>query len=456
MSERVPLGTVPSVELHLDGSEILFGRSSNSSQYQLSANRLISRIHVKASYHTFDDEHEHGQVRIECVGWNGLKVHCLGMAHMLGKGDIFLSDKPQAEIMLDVQDARMLLRWPAQTRKGSLSGGSDATLEDPQSPERTRTPTQDDYGSSPPQLQAHLHSPVSPSPSRLAGISASSTFLGLPSINVQPAVQVYEDSTNLTNPTKSGSAKPDASPTQPPGQALSSSSLSSLEDVSDRDEENDPIVHSFGPFGDNLLPRMASFQAVSPERRRDTGLAPGSPKQTQPRPMANPRRRESSKHASNLSPIRNHVINQLAFSRLHSLPLSTILNNLPPTLKDGKMSYANVEQQSEAGSSYLSTHVFVNADLKQLLYDTPCVGEIVREGKDAAGKALEDEFYYLPELDDDQMRKSAVENSLGKPGLRAVRKQHKVGYCFRPALSTIVPLSLLVFPFQSIVLLTAR
>lgn len=50
----------------------------------------------------------------------------------------------------------------------------------------------------------------------------------------------------------------------------------------------------------------------------------------------------------------------------------------------------------------------------------------MREGKDAAGKALESEFYYLPDLDDDEMRRQAVVNDLRKPGLRNCRKQHKV------------------------------
>ena len=34
------------------------------------------------------------------------------------------------------------------------------------------------------------------------------------------------------------------------------------------DEENDPIVHSFGPFGENILSRFQSFQSTSPERIR--------------------------------------------------------------------------------------------------------------------------------------------------------------------------------------------
>jgi len=65
-------------------------------------------------------------------------------------------------------------------------------------------------------------------------------------------------------------------------------------------------------------------------------------------------------------------------------------------------------------------------ELKALLDGIACVGEISREGKDAAGKLLESEFYYVPEMDVDEMRRDTVMQSLGKTSIRAARKQHKV------------------------------
>lgn len=67
-----------------------------------------------------------------------------------------------------------------------------------------------------------------------------------------------------------------------------------------------------------------------------------------------------------------------------------------------------------------------DAELRSILDATSCVGHISREGKDAAGKPLEDEFYYVPEMDSDTMGRDAVVGGLGKTGLRAVRRQHKV------------------------------
>jgi hypothetical protein len=182
-----------------------------------------------------------------------------------------------------------------------------------------------------------------------------------------------------------------------------SSDLSEAEE--DPDEENDPIVHSFGPFGANISSRMASFtHGGSPEVSR-----------AQYEHAASPNRRASSESTSQADPVPivNHVINQLAFSRLSSTPLSVIMNHLPADLKGGSPTV-----QENKGMT--------NNELRKLLNATACIGEIHREGKDAAGKPLESEFYYVPEKDDDAERRAAVVDGLRKPSLRNCRKQHKV------------------------------
>jgi len=163
-----------------------------------------------------------------------------------------------------------------------------------------------------------------------------------------------------------------------------------------------------GPFGENLLGRFQSFQPRSPERKR----------RPLKRSFNSPTRSASASHV-NPSPIKNHVINQLAYSRVHALPLSTIHSNLPAELR-GAMAKPSDTEASEMLSS---------ADLKTILDGISCVGEISREGKDAAGKLLESEFYYVPEMDGDSMRRETVTQSLGKTSIRAARKQHKVCCC---------------------------
>jgi hypothetical protein len=217
-------------------------------------------------------------------------------------------------------------------------------------------------------------------------------------------VVVYED--EPLSPERSNHDSVAVSPStfkiSQPANAMLAQSQDSLlgqsQDFSDQDEENDPIIHSFGPFGANLLPRMASFTA-------------GDSRTTSPRKESRPHVEPLKSSASPSQPrnrsqsfdIKTHVINQLAFSRLSSTPMSTIISHFPDNAGD-----------------------FSNDDVKEMIAQTSCIGEVAREGKDAAGKPLESEYYYIPDEDEDEMRREAVVNDLRKPGLRACRKQHKV------------------------------
>lgn len=415
ISERAPLSAVPSLLLARDGTPTLMGRSSNSSHYQLSANRLVSRIHVKAIYSNASEAHKHGEVVVECLGWNGAKIHCQSQVFELGKGDSFASDKPLAAIMVDVQDARVILRWPDLHRGRSGSVSSDATWADevPQCVDASSPPSLDALASSPPLMPVHLRSPVSPSIRLLPDLTAASTFLGAPAIpKVQNGkVEVYEDDTSgderfVSRDVSSGHAQLPAIPVE----RTASLDLPLLDygHFSDHDAENEAVMPS------------APQPAVS---REEASLKPNVNDADPPSPaavllgLALPKSISVASCASagtfELSPIQNHVINQLAYSRLHSLPLSTILNNLPMAMR-------------QARETAKSSFEFSDAHLKHLLDKVSCIGEIAREGKDAAGKALEDEFYYIPEKDSDESRRNAVGSGLGKTSLRAVRKQHKV------------------------------
>ena len=419
LSERAPLCAVPTIELDEQGQPILMGRSSNSSHYQLSTNKLISRIHVRATYFAAAEPLAPKRLHVECMGWNGVKVHCQGKAWELRKGDSFTSETEGAEIMVDVQDARVLLQWPRDKTKPVTPIDSDSTWDE-HSPQRGRTMPQRSPLQSPLQEPNHLQSPVSPSPAVQAISNPASALLAPDYFD---PVQVYEDedagqdeqsagdniATQLTEPTQLAS--------QPVGGFMNDSQSSVLSDpshFSDNDEENDPIVHSFGPFGANLDSRMETFTTStdSPVMRRPA-LSPLKENSLSPQ---RPRRTESSKRSQedDSNPVVNHVINQLAYSRLASTPLSTIMSNLPVYFKD---------QQSPG---HKENKTLTTESLKKMLNVTGCIGEVSREGKDAAGKPLESEFYYVPERDADIDRREAVVEGLRKPGLRACRKQHKV------------------------------
>jgi hypothetical protein len=395
------------------------GRSSNSSHYQLSANKLISRIHVRAQYIPTPDGH--GKVTITCNGWNGMKVHCHGRSWDLGKGDSFTSETETADIMVDVHEARVFVAWPV--RRERLDSEETESVDWSQSPpiRRGLLPRS---GSSPIKQGQRLASPESPTPAMGSSRRLSNLFSS-PRKDAEP-VQVYEDSDAAEDHVAAAAGVGESFMTEiGPNVDLRESMSSQLSDPSDDDadpdEENDPIIHSFGPFGANIADRMARVTAGTPEpelerlSEEEEGSLPQSPSPVKrAAPSAIERPTSPAKQEPRLSsaapavssepePFVNHVINQLAFSRLSSTPLSVILNNLPSELKTD----------------------LSRATLHAGLIATPCIGEIRREGKDAAGKPLESEFYYIPEQDDDEGRRAAVEG-LRKPSLRSCRRVHKV------------------------------
>ena len=347
------------------------------------------------------------KVLVECVGWNGVKVHCQGRVWDLRKGDSFTSETEDADIMVDVHDARVLLQWPRQHgNRISTPTDSDHSEKSPQQipAAARRTPNQS------PLRQQHIQSPVSPSPAvQIAHPTSSTLFTSDPG----PAtVQVYEDDpSDEIQPTQTEATQSTQQLSQPLGlslkESLSSEPLES-KDFSDNDEENDPIVHSFGPYGSNINRRMESFTTGSSPPRR--------PLDTLKEASISPQRRhnlESTNEGEFHTPIVNHVINQLAYSQRSSTPLSILMDHLPAHLKqDSPGSKENIR---------LTTESFI-----KMLDATPCIGEVSREGKDAAGKPLESEYYYVPDMDTEEKRRNAVVEGLRKPGLRACRKQHKV------------------------------
>ena len=392
-SERVPLSAVRTFELPENGDTVAFGRSSNSSQFQLSANRLVSRVHVKVRYIAAASPLESNKIEIICNGWNGLKLHCQGREWELYKGDSFTSETEGTDIMLDVLEARVLIQWPRR----AVESLSDSSWDDSPRSQRRNSVLQ----SSPLRRTTRIASPESPTP---VGAGSFTSSQRLQALSRDDNIQIYEDEPELPAPKDTNQVDPGVS-MRTEATASFSSELSDPEDEQDPDEENDPVVHSFGPFGANIAGRMASISTMSPRAKplasieQEDGAAaqlPSSPPLTDESKETTPKVVDTA--------VTNHIINQLAFSRLSSTPLSAIMQNLPTGLKTG-----------------LAKDV-----LRDAIEATTCIGIIERQGKDAAGKALESEYYYVPERDDDEQRRAAVVDGLRKPSLRNCRKQHKV------------------------------
>ncbi|KAJ6786707.1 hypothetical protein PWT90_08279 [Aphanocladium album] len=435
--KRTPLGALPSVELAENGETLLMGRSSNSSHYQLSASRLISRVHVKARYVAGTQPREANKVEIVCEGWNGLKLHCQGRSWDLSKGDTF-SSETEAEIMIDVQEARVLLQWPRLSGPtDSAAHLSDSSWDD--SPPRSQT-RPGLLETSPLRRASRIRSPESPTPIHLS--SSQRLHDLLPSLqDPESAIEIYEDEPELPGHEHEAGVDPNASIMT----EMTNSFHSNVDDEDDEDEEhnpdeeNDPIVHSFGPFGADISNRLASIMGKSPRARKPLGRDipqiaenpeasethtesslpsdPPSPEVDDKTPSPEDQlsgekdRKDDEQEPTPQKPkvgvhpgVGNHVVNQLAYSRLSSTPLSSIMQHLPADLKVGLTSNA----------------------LRDVIESTRCIGIITRQGKDAAGKALESEYYYVPEDDNDDQRRAAVVDGLRKPSLRNCRKQHKV------------------------------
>lgn len=348
-------------------------------------------------------------------------LHCEHKSWPLGKGDSFTSETEDADIMIDVRDARVLLQWPRDKCKLATPADSDSTW-DGDSPSRRHAVHQHSSLQSPLRRRVRMESPVSPSRAVQASNSllASAPELSIPSpIHVYVDEDVREEEEQAAN-TQAQATQSTQVASQPLGALLDdsqSSVLSDPHDYSDNDEENDPIVHSFGPFGANLDSRMAAINAHSSPAQARSALSPLKASSVSPQRL----RRTGPSHdkKEEVHPVVNHVINQLAYSRLASTPLSTIMTHLPAHFKDTK------SNSKENTALTLDT-------LKRMLDSTGCIGEVPREGKDAAGKPLESEFYYIPDMDDDASRRDSVVDGLRKPGLRACRKQHKQYYWRKP------------------------
>lgn len=100
------------------------------------------------------------------------------------------------------------------------------------------------------------------------------------------------------------------------------------------------------------------------------------------------------------------------------------------------LAFANVQQTplSLLMDANSKIRALTREEVRAILTDTPCIGVIYRQGKDAAGKPLEEEYYYDLENDPNQERKFTVQSIKGgRTGLRSCRRTHKQYFWKRPA-----------------------
>lgn len=359
-------------------------------------------------------------------------MHCLSHAWELAKGDTFSTTQEGSEILLDVQDSRVSITWPRT--------GRPLPQNVHRSPIRNKVGVvwaENDENADPDSQRSRERFSVPPSP--LPRLSASGSFgRGVPpspassrsgnsmtsEFNMNTDIQIYEDRSDSverdisdeepknTDDSLEGddtaelpalpSRAPSPSPTEADGDEQSSELdvLSSSLFQDDEDEENDQENSQQQPAfsfraSSSALPALGFTRG---HKRRHSSissikLAPVGPSEAE------------------IEAIKNHATNQLAFSRLSSTPLSTILANLPPTI---------------------TAQPLTCETLSDILSSIDWIGIVKRQGKDAAGKPLESQYYYIPDKDTDDSRRGAVTEGLRKPGLRACRRVHKQYFWRKP------------------------
>ncbi|CAB4253312.1 similar to Saccharomyces cerevisiae YDR501W PLM2 Forkhead Associated domain containing protein and putative transcription factor found associated with chromatin [Maudiozyma barnettii] len=100
------------------------------------------------------------------------------------------------------------------------------------------------------------------------------------------------------------------------------------------------------------------------------------------------------------------------------------------------LAFANIQQTplSQLTDTNSTIKTLSKEELRMILTQTKCIGVITRTGKDAAGKPLEEEYFYDMENDYDEQRKSLVTSMKGgRTGLRSCRRTHKQYFWKRPA-----------------------
>lgn len=388
------------------------------------------------------------------MGWNGVKIHCQGHAWELSKGDIFTSETEDAEIMLDVEDSRVVLAWPTRTRRARSD--STSTIDTPTRTRVTRSPSvgwvddndenvdpRGNNGRTGRRLFNVSTEKRNRSPPR-RGIGNSSMFRSDPQMT-DTFLEIYEDEPvadfgDEDHPETSVSSEKEEISNTAMKMLLASSDDTDddeelnqllLEDEEDEEsyeegeedqeeekedqeedddhdddndndnEENEKDIPS--PAPEPTLPPMAVFSTAEPLCTLGTPptscIAHATSQPTRPS-------RSASISLNKNTTFQNHITNQLAFSRLSSTPLSILFSDIPP---------------------FLGVSITMER-LVQTLSSIDCIGEIKRQGKDAAGKPLESEYYYIPDNDMDIGRRAAVVE--GRVGLRSCRRSHKVGLFF--------------------------
>nr|AAO25598.1 TOS4 [Nakaseomyces delphensis] len=211
----------------------------------------------------------------------------------------------------------------------------------------------------------------------------------------------------FTTPNNSGSSNvSQLSPTTPmkiPHSAIKASS-----------QQTPTIVHNYNkikrPLGESAQNKRSHESAQDVKISQESSLKQKKLKKEQKRLTQEELLQQMKAKNVNIQDLTNVLINHLAFANVQQTPLFQLQ----------KVSSKTVELS--------------RSELRALLGSIDCIGIIYRQGKDAAGKPLDEEYFYDLENDNDSDRRTLVTSLKGgRSGLRSCRKTHKQYFWKKPA-----------------------
>lgn len=461
---RPPLQQMLVIRLPLTGQPVTIGRSSKSSNFALKAtNKLASRVHAKIWYAKGDF------VVIECLGYNGLVVYVPGSNGEPESYDVVFNQQIWIEkvdgIFLEVAGDRALIEYEPSTDSDltedlSYDENAEQNFDVPSSPAQMMMPSSSAAEKFAADVLESLHNSPAPPEKKPENETVTSTEPDLKSssnieitepIGKSPvkALEIIPDSSNKeqenrpTNSSDQVSIENASSPgklnnnnnteqAHPKLLGQVKESISESQDESGKTSLNESILSS-NPVDTVMQETNEAESTLSQpsgpnEELHENPLV--SKEEEQPASSdhvaAHKHKRSHKRHRSealtllppspvkkvtpshNDEEVRNIVINHVAFSRLTSTPLSDIID-----------SSRNLQR-------------IPRVEVERILAETPSVGIIPREGKDALGKPLEAEYYYMIENDPNQVRRELVEDAKGHRTLRSCRRSHKQYYYKKP------------------------
>ncbi|SCU95244.1 LAMI_0F01662g1_1 [Lachancea mirantina] len=401
----------------LSGSRISVGRSTTLCDILLPRHKSISRHHAYVSYLS-----ETEQVKLECTGSNGLIVdipHRLDLPLLRCASDSLVyefsqnTDQPRLSDREIVQDEENTSFVMFKGETVLMPFFKDTVIDFRQNMQAFLSLTSDEEAENATETEDELEALRLPNGSFYHSVTTSQKggqsqidLLSTPprtntlmehqeEIRLEPATLTTPEMlpimvTSLTPSLYKGTRTKAAHTTIEQGTCL---------------QAKEPGVNSEEMVADPISIRRRKFESPSPKKnhKRKNQIAGKD---------ATPEEIVSCLISKNVPivELQNVLINYLAFSNVQQVPLSL--------LKDVNSKISALD----------------TSELRALLVTEKCIGVIRRQGKDAAGKPLDEEYYYDLENDPDTDRRMLVTSLKGgRSGLRNCRKTHKQYFWKKPA-----------------------